>query len=58
MLKNLMESNTAFENMDKKAVRVMEVMTGMKIEREDEEETVNVRKRNSRFKISGVEAET
>ena len=35
-------ANAAFENVDRKAVRVMEEMTGMKIERKEEEETVNV----------------
>ena len=34
--------NAAFGNVDRKAVRVMEEMTGMKIERKEEEETVNV----------------
>ena len=41
-LSQLVEENTAFETMDRKAVRVMEEMTGMKIERKEEEETVNV----------------
>ena len=43
-----MEENTAFETMDRKAVRVMEEMTGMKIEKEVEEEKVNVCKATSR----------
>ena len=41
-LSQLVEENTAFETMDRKAVRVMEEMTGMKIEKEVEEEKVNV----------------
>ena len=41
-LSQLVEENTAYENMDRKAVRVMEEMTGMKIEKEAEEEKVNV----------------
>ncbi|MFR5149143.1 MAG: hypothetical protein ACLTER_06075 [Ruminococcus sp.] len=45
-----MEENTAFETMDRKAVRVMEEMTGMKIEKEVEEEKVNVCKA-----IQGIE---
>ena len=32
-LSQLVEENTAFETMDRKAVRVMEEMTGMKIAR-------------------------
>ena len=36
-LSQLVEENTAFETMDRKAVRVMEEMTGMKIEKEVEE---------------------
>ena len=34
-----MKGNDAFEIMDRKAVRVMEEMTGMKIERKEEEES-------------------
>ena len=41
-LSKLVEGNDAFETMDRKAVRVMEEMTGMKIEKEVEEEKVNV----------------
>ena len=41
-LERFVNANTAFENVDRKAVRVMEEMTGMKIERKEEEETVNV----------------
>lgn len=36
-LSQLVEENTAFETMDRKAVRVMEEITGMKIEKEVEE---------------------
>ena len=50
-LSQLVEENTAFETMDRKAVRVMEEMTGMKIEKEVEEEKVNVCKA-----IQGIEA--
>ena len=49
-LSQLVEENTAFETMDRKAVRVMEEMTGMKIEKEVEEEKVNVCKA-----IQGIE---
>ena len=49
-LSRLVENNAAFETMDRKAVRVMEEMTGMKIEKEDEEEKVNVCKA-----IQGIE---
>ena len=49
-LSRLVEDNAAFETMDRKAVRVMEEMTGMKIEKEDEEEKVNVCKA-----IQGIE---
>ena len=49
-LSQLVEENTAFETMDRKAVRVMEEMTGMKIEKEVEEENVNVCKA-----IQGIE---
>ena len=45
-----MKGNDAFEIMDRKAVRVMEEMTGMKIEKEVEEEKVNVCKA-----IQGIE---
>lgn len=41
-LERFVNANAAFENVDRKAVRVMEEMTGMKIERKEEEETVNV----------------
>lgn len=41
-LKELVETNVAFKSMDIKATRVMEEMTGMRIEREDEEEKVDV----------------
>ena len=41
-LERFVNANAAFENLDRKAVRVMEEMTGMKIERKVEEETVNV----------------
>ena len=41
-LERFVNANIAFENVDRKAVRVMEEMTGMKIERKEEEETVNV----------------
>lgn len=41
-LSQLVEGNDAFETMDRKAVRVMEEMNGMKIEKESEEEKVNV----------------
>ena len=36
-LERFVNANTAFENVDRKAVRVMEEMTGMKIEKEVEE---------------------
>ena len=49
-LSQLVEENTAFETMDRKAVRVMEKMNGMKIEKEVEEEKVNVCKA-----IQGIE---
>ena len=49
-LSQLVEDNAAFETMDRKAVRVMEEMTGMKIEKEDEKEKVNVCKA-----IQGIE---
>ena len=49
-LSQLVEENTAFETMDRKAVRVMEEMTGMKIEKEVEGEKVNVCKA-----IQGIE---
>ena len=41
-LERFVNANAAFENVDRKAVRVMEEMTGMKIEKEVEEEKVNV----------------
>ena len=41
-MKQLVEANAAFETMDRKAVRVMEEMTGVKLEREEKEEKVNV----------------
>ena len=41
-LDRFVNENASFENVDRKAVRVMEEMTGMKIERKEEEETVNV----------------
>ena len=41
-LDRFVNTNASFENVDRKAVRVMEEMTGMKIERKEEEETVNV----------------
>ena len=40
-LDRFVNTNASFENVDRKAVRVMEEMTGMKIERKEEEETVN-----------------
>ena len=49
-LSQLVKGNDAFETMDRKAVRVMEEMTGMKIEKEVEEEKVNVCKA-----IQGIE---
>ena len=45
-----MKGNDAFEIMDRKAVRVMEEMTGMKIEKEVEDEKVKVGKA-----IQGIE---
>ena len=38
-----MKANAAFATVDRKAVRVMEEMTGMKIEKEAEEEKVKIR---------------
>ncbi len=49
-LSQLVKGNDAFEIIDRKAVRVMEEMTGMKIEKEVEEEKVNVCKA-----IQGIE---
>ena len=49
-LERFVNANAAFENVDRKAVRVMEEMTGMKIEKEVEEEKVNVCKA-----IQGIE---
>ena len=49
-LSQLVKGNDAFETMDRKAVRVMEEMTGMKIEKEVEGEKVNVCKA-----IQGIE---
>lgn len=41
-LERFVNGNASFARVDRKAVRVMEEMTGMKIERKEEEETVNV----------------
>ena len=41
-LERLVEANAAFATVDRKAVRVMEEMTGMKIEKEARGEKVNV----------------
>ena len=41
-LERLVKANTAFATVDRKAVRVMEEMTGMKIEKEARGEKVNV----------------
>ena len=55
-LSQLVEGNDAFETMDRKAVRVMEEMTGMKIEKEVEEEKVNVCKEiEERGRAAGIQ---
>lgn len=41
-LERFVNANASFEAVDRKAVHVMEEMTGMKIEKEVEEEKVNV----------------